>query len=167
MSDVREIREALQRIYGKSEASAFTAEVTAVSSTECSVKLGDLVIDGVKLYSIDGAGKYTIKPATGSMVTVLDLSNGKLRDLCLVKVDKPELIKFEMNGLTLELDALTKKVDVSSGAISLKSLFDSVATIIEGLKVSVLAPNSTSGPVLPDTIVLVNKFKMDVNALLK
>ena len=101
------------------------------------------------------------------MVTVLDLSNGKLRDLCLVKVDEPEFIKFDLDGLVLELDATTGKVDISSAGISLKGLLEAMATIIEGLKVGVLSPNSISGPISPDTLLLINKFKLDLNTLLK
>lgn len=167
MSGSREIREAIQRIVGVPDASAFTAEVVSVSDTDCTVTLSGLEISGVKLFSIGAQGKNTIKPAKGSMVTVLDLSNGKLRDLCLVKVDQPELIKFDLDGLVMELDAKTGKLDVSSSGVSLKSLFNSLAEIIQGLKVGVLAPNAISGPVSPDTILLVNKFKTDFNTLLK
>lgn len=167
MSSEREIREAIQKIAGAQGASAFTAEVVSVTDTDCTVKLSDLEISGVKLFSIGVEGKNTIKPAKGTMVTVLDLSNGKLRDLVLVKVDEPELIRFDLDGLVMELDATTGKIDVSSGGISLKSLLNSIATIIQGLKVGVLAPNSISGPVSPDTIALVNKFKADFNTLLK
>ena len=167
MTGAREIREAIQRIVGVPDASAFTAEVVSVTDVDCTVKLADLEITGVKLFSIGAEGKNTIKPAKGSMVTVLDLSNGKLRDLCLVKVDEPEFIKFDLGGLVLELDAITGKVDISSAGISLKGLLEAMATIIEGLKVGVLSPNSISGPVSPDTLLLVNKFKLDLNTLLK
>ncbi|KAF0203156.1 MAG: hypothetical protein FD170_1428, partial [Bacteroidetes bacterium] len=149
------------------DASAFTAEVVSVTDVDCTVKLADLEITGVKLFSIGAEGKNTIKPAKGSMVTVLDLSNGKLRDLCLVKVDEPEFIKFDLDGLVLELDAMTGKADISSGRVSLKSLFESLATILTSLKVAVLAPNAPSGTITPDTLTLVNKFKTDFKALLK
>ncbi|PKP46814.1 MAG: hypothetical protein CVT94_13450 [Bacteroidetes bacterium HGW-Bacteroidetes-11] len=167
MSNAREIREALIKIIGAPDASAFTAEVVSSTDTDCTVKLADLEISGVKLFSIGAPGKNTIKPAKGSMVTVLDLSNGKLRDLVLIKVDEPEFMKFDLDGLVLELNAKTGKIDVSSGRVSLKGLFDSLATILTTLKVAVLAPNAPSGTITPDTLTLVNKFKTDFKALLK
>lgn len=166
MSDVRKIREYVRRISEAGRYVAhFVAEVKSVSGPSCTVLLGDLELEGVRLFSVDNAGTLLIKPKAGSKVTVADLSGGQLRDMELVKVDSPELIAYAMNGLVVEIDSTTKKVDIHNSSVSLSGLMTSVYEIISKLTVS--TPNGASGTPLPPTVQALEKFKQDFGTLLK
>ncbi len=163
----REIREKIKAIAGEQASVVFTAEVVMVDGASCTVDYGGRRFTGVKLFSIGPEGKFLIKPAPGSMVTVADLSAGLRRDLCLLKIDKIEQLKIEHEGLVFDLDGRAGKMELSSNGVSLSGLFSQLARIIKGLKVSVLSPNAPSGSPTPDTIALVQAFETDLNRLLK
>ena len=143
----------------------FTAQVTAVGEADCSVLHGAMTLSGVKLFSSGQPGKLLIKPKVGSMVTVADFSQGKLRDLTVIKADEVELIKYDQDGLTVEIDSVSKMVDIKNNTTSLSKLFASVADIISGITVS--TPMGNSGTPLLPTTLLIEKFKMDFQSLLK
>jgi hypothetical protein len=167
MSELRTIREHIRDISGLKDLGApfFTATVTKVSDTDCSVMYGALELSGVKLFSIGDPGTFLVKPKKGSLVTVADLSQGKLRDLVIIKADKVELIKYAENGLTVEIDSVSKKVDISNNTTSLTKLMTAVYDIISKLTVS--TPNGPSGTPLPPTVMALEKFKTDFQTLLK
>jgi hypothetical protein len=166
MTEFREIREKLRSIAETGQSAPFRiAEVTKVTDSDCSIMIGELEITGVKLFSIIAPGGLLIKPKVGSMVTVIDLSNGLLRDLLLVKVDHAELISYDQDGLTVEIDSVSKKVDISNKTTSISKLMGQVADIISKLTVS--TPNGPSGTPLPPTITALEKFKTDYQQLLK
>lgn len=166
MSEARKIREHIRQISeaGKHVAH-FTGEVTQVSDTDCTVQLGEMELEGVRLFSVDDAGTLLVKPKVGTKVTVADLSGGQLRDMELVKVDSPELIKYDMNGLVVAIDSTIKKIDIHNNSVSLKGLMSSMYDIISKLTVS--TPNGPSGTPLPPTIQALEKFKEDFGKLLK
>jgi len=165
MSESRKIREKIREIAGSNGIAHFTAYVTKVSDSDCTIKIGDLEIEHVKLFSIDTKGSLTIKPKVNTVVTVADLSDGQLRDLTLVKVDIPETIKYSENGLEVEIDSVEKKIDIKNSSISLTKLFTELYDIISKLTVS--TPNGPSGTPLPPTITSLEKFKTDFQTLLK
>ncbi len=165
----KEIREAIQWISssGNTPSAIFVAEVISSTDQDCKVRVGDMELTGVNLLSVVSEGDLLIKPAPGSMVTVIDFSRGAFRDLCVVKVDRPELIRFGHQSLAFELDGKSGKVEVSGNGVSLRSLFESLSGLIKGLKVAVLAPNAPSGTITPDTLALVTEFEMKFKQLLK
>jgi hypothetical protein len=167
MSDLREIRQRIRDISGLNDLGQpfFIATVTKVSDKDCSVMYGTLELSEVKLFSIIDPGKLLIKPKVGSMVIVADLSQGKLRDLAIIKADEVELIKYDQDGLVVEIDSVAKKVNIKNNTTSLTKLFASVSDIISKLTVS--TPNGPSGTPLPPTIAAIEKFKMDYQSLLK
>ena len=167
MSDIRNIREHIQNISGLKDLGKpfFTAEVSSVTDTDCSIMYGTLELTGVKLFSIGSAGKLLVKPKKGSKVTVADLSQGKLRDLVIIKADEVELIRYDQDGLTFEIDSLSKKIDIKNDTVSLTKIFGSLADIISKLTVS--TPNGPSGTPLPPTLAAIEKFKTDFQTLLK
>ncbi|MCX6266856.1 MAG: hypothetical protein NTW16_05790 [Bacteroidetes bacterium] len=167
MSELHEIRDRIRNISGIKELGApfFTAEVTEVSDNDCSVIYGTTTLTKVKLFSIGEAGKLLIKPKVGSKVTVADLSQGKLRDLIIIKADEVELIKYDQDGLVVEIDSVAKKINIKNDSTSLTKLMTSVYDIISKLTVS--TPNGPSGTPLPPTVTALEKFKTDFQNLLK
>lgn len=165
--EIGKIREAIQRIAGTYQPGAvlFTAEVISVAETECTIMIGETKVSGVKLFSVEEAGNLLIKPVINTMVTVADLSAGQLRDLVIVKVDKVELIHFVQDGLTIEIDSTTGKVDIRNKEISFNELMQTMADIIKGLTVS--TPAGPSGTPLPPTLQAVTKFETNFKKLLK
>lgn len=163
----REIREKIKAIAGNQGTAFFTAEVVKVDGSTCTVEYAGSKLTGVKMFSIGAEGEFLIKPATGSMVTVADLSGGLKRDLCLLKIDKVEQMKLEHDGLVFDIDGKAGKIEISSKGVSLTGLLTSLADILKTLKVAVAAPNAPSGTITPDTLALVNKFETDLKRLLK
>ena len=167
MSDLREIRQRIRDISGLNDLGApfLTATVTKVTNKDCSVMYGALELTEVKLFSTGEAGKLLIKPKVGSNVTVADLSQGKLRDLVIIKADQVELIKYTQDGLVVEIDSVAGKVDIKNDKTSMTKLFASLCDIIS--KITVSTPNGPSGTPLPPTITSIEKFKTDYKTLLK
>jgi hypothetical protein len=169
MNEVAEIRERIMRIAaaGRNAGSVvLTVEVIEVYSSHCTVMLGDLRITNVRLYSqASEEGNLLLMPKIGSMATVL--SDTDLRDMELIKADKITSFKFEENGIVVEVDSESGKVDIKNNQVSLKDLFQSLSTLIKNLKVSVLAPNSISGPVDPGTLSAALNFETSFKQLLK
>lgn len=168
MSGIKEIREQIQRIAGtyKPGDVAFVAEVTAVTDTDCTVKLGGLELTGVRLFSQSSeAGNVLFKPKAGSRVTVADFSSGKLRDLQVISCDKITSFTFVESGLTIEFDSETQKVDIRNETVSIKDLLQSLADIIK--QITVATPTGPSGTPLPPTIQAVTQFETSFNSLLK
>ncbi len=162
-----QIREALQHITGtyKPGRLLFVAEITEVADADCSIKLGDTTLTKVKFFSIAEAGNLLYKPIVGSMALVADLSSGQLRDLIIVSVDKVELIRYEENGVVIEIDSQSKKLDIKNDQIGLKDLFQAVADIVKQLTVS--TPSGPSGTPLPPTVQAVTQFETNFKKLLK
>lgn len=165
MSEESRIREAIRSIAGKGSGSGvYTVEVTAVTDTDCTVKLGELELTKVRYYSqANEAGNILLKPKVGSMATMI--ADAGLRDLEIVKADKITLVKWEENGLVIEIDSESKKCDIKNDQVSLKDLFQSVADIVKQLTVS--TPAGPSGTPLPPTIQQVTQFETDFKSLLK
>lgn len=168
MNDIREIRENIQRLAGTYRPGdvVFVAEVTEVSDTDCTVKIGDLLLTKVRYYSQGSeAGNMLMRPVVGSKATIADFSSGKMRDLQIITCDKVDLVKFEENGLTIEIDSASKKIDIKNDQVGLKDLLQSVADIIKQLTVS--TPAGPSGTPLPPTLQQITTFETDFKKLLK
>lgn len=166
MNRMNDIKDALTHIAGNAQTShVFVAEVVSATDTTADVLYNDMKLTGVKLFSILSSGGLLVKPSAGSKVTVMDMSRGQLRDLVIVKVDTPELVSMQMNGLTIEADTVAGKVEVSASGVSLIDLMQSLATIIKQLTVS--TPAGPSGTPLPPTLQAVTQFETDFKKLLK
>lgn len=167
MSRIDDIKESIQQIarINQQLGIVFTAEVVSANDATADVRFGDFIFTEVKLFSIEAAGGLLVKPKVGSMVTVLDLSEGKYRDLVIIKCDTPEQVKMEMNGLTLDIDGVNGKIGMKASGISLLDLMNSITTIIKGLTVS--TPAGPSGTPLPTTLQAVTQFETDFKQILK
>lgn len=119
-----QIKRKLEEIAGSAaEGTAlFTAEVKSVEGETCTVLVGGLEVPDVLLTPADeGAdGKLVITPRQGSIVTVADLSGGRLRRLAVVHWGKVEKItctcdSVEFNGGNLgglvKIEKLTEKIN--------------------------------------------------------
>lgn len=144
----------------------FYATVTKITGDTCSVKIAELELSDVRIKATnDGsADKLTVTPLKGSKV-IVGCNNGDLRDLFLVKVDKAALISYKQNGLEVEIDSQTKKIDIKNSSTSLTKLMTSLYDIIS--KLTVQTPSGSSTTPLPPTIMALEKFKTDFQMLLK
>jgi len=167
MNRLEEIKASIQQIARTNQqlGIVFTAEVVSANEATADVQFGDFIFTGVKLFSIEAAGGLLVKPKLGSTVTVLDLSEGKYRDMVIIKCDTPELVKMEINGLVVEIDGVSGKIGMKASGISLLDLMNSIASIVKGLTVS--TPAGPSGTPLPPTLQAVNRFETDFKQFLK
>ncbi len=109
MGKEREIRDVIRNIAGSntSVAELFQAEVTAVDGETCTVLHGELELTEVKLRAVNNGNEnyLIITPSVGSIVLVADLSNGHMRDLCVVQytqTDKLEIAYGEAQSFTFK-----------------------------------------------------------------
>lgn len=168
MNEYRSIREKIAAIASSQQAGdlVFTARVIGVSDTDCSIEVGGITLSQVKLYSIAAAGTYLVKPKTGSTVTVLDVSRGSKRDLCVVKVDEPECIRISSNGFVVDFDCEAGKFEIKNNGASLKELFETLINIIKLLKVTVPGIGLSAVP-FADTQTSLSQLGVKINQLLK
>ena len=101
MDNASKIKQLLQQITG-TEQSVFLfrpMEVVSVEGDTCRARYNELEIPGIRLAAIEGGadGGLLLKPATGSIVLVADLSCGELRE-CSVMQLKVTADGVEING---------------------------------------------------------------------
>lgn len=166
MSQARTIREKIRAIAETgSSLWQFTGHIKESSDNDCIVTVGDIDLSGVRLCSIDTNGSLIIKPAKGSPVTVADLSGGKLRDLVLIKVDDPERILYNRQGLVVDIDSKAGKVDVKNSSTSLTKILDALYDLLKSFKV--MTPQGPSEGLQMDTIAALEQLKTTYNKILK
>ena len=129
MSKESEIKQLIRNIAAyNSGLTLFEAEVTKSEDTECVIKYQGLEHKNVRLVCGFSQSLTTmiIKPAVGSTVLVADLSNGKMRDLVVLMVEKAEKVIFnggELGGLIkieelkTQLNKMTARIDGIINAI--------------------------------------------------
>ena len=123
MSKESEIKQLIRNIAAyNSGLTLFEAEVTESEDTECTIKYQGLEHKNVRLVCGFSQRLTTmiIKPAVGSAVLVADLSNGKMRDLVVLMVEKAETVIFnggELGGL-IKIAELTDKLNALVNAFN-------------------------------------------------
>lgn len=168
MNELESIKENIKRMAGRNSDGAMilTVQVKSVGAYDCTVIFGDMELTAVRLFSqASKAGNLIVKPKVGSMATVITYP--EMRDIQLIEADEIEAIIFKENGLVIEFDSITGKVDIKNNQVSLTKLFQQVSDMIKSIKVSVLAPNSISGPVDPGTMTSALMFETSFKQLLK
>ncbi len=123
MSKESEIKQIIRNIAAyNSGLTLFEAVVTESKDTECSIKYQGLEHKNVRLVCGFSQSLTTmiIKPAVGSTVLVADLSNGKMRDLVVLMVEKAETVIFnggKLGGL-IKIKELTDKLNALVNAFN-------------------------------------------------
>lgn len=169
MDKIAEIKKRLKEVVDANPNYPIVGTVKAVDGETCSVKLvSGLVLSDVKINaSVTGSADYLIlEPAINSDVLMLS-GDGTLSNLYLIKVDQIGKFKFSQSGMKVEFDSIDKKIKIENGTVSLKDLFADLSTILNNLKVGVVAVGAPSGTITPDVVTLVSNFSTKVNALLK
>jgi hypothetical protein len=169
MDKISEIKKKLQEVVGANPNHPIVGTVTAVDRETCSVKLvSGLVLSDVKISaSVTESEDYLLlEPVVGSDVLMLS-GDGTLSNLYLIKVDQIGKFKFSQGGMKVEFDSVDKKIKIENDTVNLKDLFADLATILNSLKVSVIAIGAPSGTITPDVVTLVSNFSTKINTLLK
>jgi hypothetical protein len=169
MDKISEIKKKLQEVVGANPNHPIVGTVTAVDCETCSVKLvSGLVLSDVKISaSVTESEDYLLlEPVVGSDVLMLS-GDGTLSNLYLIKVDQIGKFKFSQGGMKVEFDSVDKKIKIENDTVNLKDLFADLATILNSLKVSVIAIGAPSGTITPDVVTLVSNFSTKINTLLK
>jgi len=164
MSRIEEIKSSIQQIARTNQqlGIVFTAEVVSANEATADVQFGDFIFTGVKLFSIEAAGGLLVKPKVGSMVTVLDLSEGKYRDMVIIKCDTPELVKMEINGLEVEINGVSGKVALKNSATSFKDLLNE---LVKEVNAAIITTPAGAGTVSPATQAKLKLIDNKINQL--
>lgn len=166
MDKKAEIKKKLQEVVGIKQNLPLTAEVVSVQSDTCTVKLASGInLSDVRLTATinEDENIFVLVPKIGSDVIVIS-QTGELSALMVIKVDKVEKLIYKQDGVEFIVDSTTKKITIKNEQVSVKELFQSLATIIKGIKVT--TSTGPSGTPLPDTITAVQQFETKFNQLL-
>ncbi len=141
-------------------------QVKAITGQSCTVVYGDLELTEVRLQATINGNTNTVLviPKIGSSVLVGSLT-GDLKELVVLKVDELQKIQVLQDGVTIEFDFTTGKLEVSNSGVSLKGLFQQLVDLLKAFKV--FTPTGPSGTALPTTVTMINQFETDFKKLLK
>jgi hypothetical protein len=161
------------------------ALVKSVQGTTCTVSLvgaGLADVAGINLRADEDAGEGLLfAPRVGSLVYVAALENADTDDLFVVACSEVDRLEARIGDVQLRLDGeqveLTQggaslrlaagKLSVAVDGVSLKSLFDDLASVIENLKVLCGPAGSPSTALFPATLTAVQQLKTSISQLLQ
>ena len=128
MDNASKIKQLLQQITG-TEQSVFLfrpMEVVSVEGDTCRARYNELEIPGIRLAAIEGGadGGLLLKPATGSIVLVADLSCGELRECSVIGYSEIEALTYRHGDTTVTMNG--NNVSATVGRMQLKVTADGV-----------------------------------------
>lgn len=166
MDRYRKLAEAIAAIKGKGNIPLFNAQVMAVEGESCTIRIGDIDIDEVRLKATmnGSANKVVARPKVGSVVLVGSLT-GDLKDLAVLRVDEIAALEYEQDGLKIQVDSADGMVSISNNETSLKELFEMLTDLLKTFKV--YTPSGPSGTPLPETAVKIEQFETAFKQILK
>lgn len=143
----------------------FNALVKSVEGETCTVTIGSLELDDVRLKAtINGSeNKVLVTPKKDSYVLVGSLT-GDLKDLAVMKIDEVEKLTYEQDGLKVEIDSVSKKISIKNENTSLKNIMQELSNLLKQFKVN--TPSGPSTNILPDTLTAIVQFENHFNQLL-
>lgn len=166
MDKVKQLKQQLKLIIGADPNFPIDGIVKSVNNDTCSVELSDgFEVSDVRLkVSVDGNDHLLIVPKIGSRVLMLS-TDGTIGNLTVIKYDQVSKIIFNDNGLNIEIDSESGKIQIKNKDVSLKELFQKSADIKKNMKVS--TPMGPSGTPLPDVMQMITEFENEFKSLLK
>ena len=101
-------------------------EVVSVEGDTCRARYNELEIPGIRLAAIEGGadGGLLLKPATGSIVLVADLSCGELRECSVIGYSEIEALTYRHGDTTVTMNG--NNVSATVGRMQLKVTADGV-----------------------------------------
>lgn len=166
MDKVAQLKKNVREMVAANPNFPIDAIVTKIENDNCSVKFSDgFEISDVRLKTTaDGSNNLLVIPKIGSHVLMIS-SDGTIDNLTVIKCDCASKILFNENGLNVEINSETGKVNVQNAGTSLKDLFQQLTDLLKTLKV--FTPVGPSGTPLPDSILKIEKFETDFKTILK
>lgn len=165
MDKVAELKKRLRAIMPPSPVITLDGEVTEVENDTCSVMVGDMELVDIRLKATsNGKNSILTIPKVGSHVLMIS-TDGSIDNLTIVKCDEVSKFIYNENGLFIEIDSETGKIEIKNKAVSLKDLFQKSADIKKNIKVS--TPMGPSGTPLPDVLLMIQDFETSFKSLLK
>lgn len=133
MKELSQIAESIRNIAKPEMCSLHIAEVKATDADTCTIDVGGIEIEGVRLTSVvsDSETKLTITPAVGSRVIVADISNGRMTDFAVIQYAEIDSMTFTIgntaitinaDGVNVNADAITINNGDNGGLINISSL---------------------------------------------
>lgn len=162
-----EVKNKLREIVSANPNLPLQAEVTAVQSETCTVRLASgLEVDDIRLKaSVNNDADYLlIRPKVGSKVLLLSIT-GDLKDLAIIKTDQVKNIELKQGGMEILADATDGKVKIKNSGADLKEILDDLSALLKGFKV--FTPSGPSGTPLPPVLAKINAFETKYKKLFK
>lgn len=166
MDRLKELKKNFRALVAANPNLPIDAVVTAVDKDTCSVVLpSGLEVEDVRLNSVaDGETYIVVIPRIGSEVLLLS-SDGTVDNFSVIKVNRASRVLYKDEGLEVELDGESQKVQIKNDSTSLKDLFQDLSTLLKNFKV--FTPSGPSGTPLPTIITSLNNFEIKFKSLLK
>lgn len=165
MDKIKQLKKNVQAIVRANPNYPIDGVVKSVQNDTCTVEIEKIELSDVRLKATaDGEDNLLIIPKVGSRVIMMSV-DGSVDNLIVIKVDAASKIRYNENGLEVEIDSTTGKVKVKNESTSLKELFQQLTDILKTIKV--FTPAGPSGNPLPDSMIKINQFETDFKTILK
>ncbi len=166
MDKIAKLRQVMLAAFANKAVPLLNGTVTAVDGESCTVLIGELELDEVRLKATINGGdnKLLLVPPVGSIVLVGSLT-GDLTDLAVISCDEVEKLTYKQGQLTLEIDSTDSTVKVENATTGLKALFQQLTDLLKQFKVT--TPSGPSSGLVPDTLSAIIQFESDFKTLLK
>lgn len=134
MKELSQIAESIRNIAKPEMCSLHIAEVKATDADTCTIDVGGIEIEGVRLTSIvsDSETKLTITPAVGSRVIVADISNGRMTDFAVIQYAEIDSMTFTIGNTSIAINA--DGVNVNADAITINNGDNGGVPIVEKIQ---------------------------------
>lgn len=111
----REIKQAIKKIVGQSPMWNIVAKVISVQGEECTCDVDGMELQGVRLKAVTDGNDQSllVTPKVGSIVLLVDMSAGELRDLNIIAYTEVETIQINggNNGGLVNINDLVNKLN--------------------------------------------------------
>lgn len=111
----REIKQAIRNIVGKNPIWSMPAKVVSIQGEECTCEVGGMELQGVRLKAVTDGNDQSllVTPKVGSIVLLVDMSAGELRDLNIIAYTEVETIQINggNNGGLININVLVNKLN--------------------------------------------------------
>lgn len=165
MDKVAELKKRLRALMPPTPMITIDGTVTKIENDTCSVMVADMELVDIRLKATsNGKDSILTIPKVGSHVLMIS-TDGSIDNLTVVKCDEVSKFIYNENGLYIEIDSESGKIEIKNKTVSLKELFEKSADIKKNMKVS--TPMGPSGTPLPDVLAKILDFETSFKSLLK
>jgi hypothetical protein len=173
MTDFKKIADEFQKFKGVPNPNFIQGKVMKVNETTVDIEdVNKIKYEGVLLQTTtETSGNFCILfPKKDTLVWCAALGKNNT-PLSVIAINEVEKVHFKFDGLEFELNGSTGKIEIKNNQISLKDIFEDLASTLTSFKLMVPVVGSPtpvpSVSLEPSTALNIESFKLNFKKLLK